>query len=365
MKTIKINNKEISETSKPFIIAEAGVNYYDIAKKLNIEPIEAAKLMMKEAANAGADAIKFQTYTAEKLASKYSPAYWDTTKESTKSQYELFKKYDKFGEKEYRELAKYAREKNIIFMSTPFDKEAADFLDALMPVFKISSSDITNIPFIKYIAKKQKPVFLSTGASTIEEIKKAVNTIGEHGNRQIIIMHCILNYPTKFEDANLGMIKHLKKVFPNYLIGYSDHTLPDTNMLVLTTAVLLGAKVIEKHFTLDKLLKGNDHYHSMYPQDLRKFVNNLKLLEEIIGKKNKEPLESELQARKYARRSLVAKRFIPKGKVIEEEDITWKRPGTGIPPSMIEYVIGGISLKAIKEDEILTFTKVKLESQNN
>jgi len=239
MKIIKINNGTISETSKPFIVAESGVNYYDIAKKENIEPIEAAMLMIKEAANAGADAIKFQTYKAEKIASKYSPAYWDTTKESTKSQYELFKKYDKFGEDEYQELARYAKEKNIIFMSTPFDKEAVDFLDEMMPIFKISSSDITNIPFIKYIAKKQKPIFLSAGASTIEEIMDAVSTIENEGNNQIVVMHCILNYPTKYENANLGMMKHLKKIFPNYLVGYSDHTLPDSNMRVLTTAVLL------------------------------------------------------------------------------------------------------------------------------
>lgn len=358
MKTIKINNKEISETSKPFIVAEAGVNYYDIAKKENIEPIEAAMLMIKEAADARADAIKFQTYKAEKIASKYSPAYWDTTKESTKSQYELFKKYDKFGEEEYRELARYAKEKNIIFMSTPFDKEAVDFLDELMPVFKISSSDITNVPFIKYIAEKQKPIFLSTGASTIDEIKDAVSTIEKEGNNQIVIMHCILNYPTKYEDANLGMTKHLEKVFPDYLVGYSDHTLPDSSMLVLTTAVLLGAKIIEKHFTLDKSLKGNDHYHSMDPEDLRTLVNNFGLLEKIIGKEKKEPLESELPAIKYARRSIIARVDIPKDTVITEDMVAFKRPGIGISPKSLDKVIGKKAKREIKEDAIIKWGDV-------
>jgi len=353
MKIIKISNKVISEASRTFLIAEAGVNYYDIAKKENIEPIEAAKLMIKDAANAGADAIKFQTYKAEKIASKYSPAYWDTAKESTKSQYELFKKYDKFGEKEYKELAKYAKEKNIIFMSTPFDEEAVDFLDGLMPVFKISSSDITNIPFIRYIAKKQKPVFLSTGASTIKEIRDAVSTIEKEGNDKVVIMHCILNYPTKYENANLGMIMHLQKLFPNYLVGYSDHTLPDPCMVILTTAALLGAKVIEKHFTLDKTLPGNDHYHSMNTEDLRRFVNNLRLLEKIIGRKIKEPLESESSARKYARRSIVAKIDIPEDTIITEDMVTFKRPGMGISPKFLEKVIGKKAKKFIGKDEII------------
>ena len=355
---IKINSRAISETSKAFIIAEAGVNYYDIAKKENIEPIEAAKLMIKEAAKAGADAIKFQTYKAEKIASKYSPAYWDTAKEPTKSQYVLFKKYDKFGEREYRELARYAKEEGIIFMSTPFDEEAVDFLDVLVPVFKISSSDITNIPFINYIAQKGKPIFLSTGASTIEEIKDAVKAIKEGGNSQIAIMHCILSYPTKYEDCNLNMIKYLKVVFPEHIIGYSDHALPDSSMLVLTTAVLLGAKVVEKHFTLDKSLPGNDHFHAMDPKDLRKFIDILGFLENILGKERKEPVESELSARLYARRSIVANLDIPKGTILTRKMITFKRPGTGIAPKFIDTVVGRKVKTNIKEDEIITWDSI-------
>lgn len=353
MKKIKINNKILSQDSPPFIVAEAGVNYYDIAQKENIEPIEAAKMMVKKAAEAGADAIKFQTYKAEKIASKYSPAYWDITKEGTKSQYELFKKYDKFGEEEYKELAKFAKTRKIIFMSTPFDNESVDFLNKLMPIFKISSSDITNIPFIKYIAQKKKPIFLSTGASTIEEIRDAVNAIKEENHHEIVILHCVLNYPTKYENANLGMIRNIQKNFPSYLVGYSDHTLPDPNMLVLTTAVVLGAKIIEKHFTLDKSLPGNDHYHSMDVSDLKKFLENVEFLEKIIGTGRKRPLDSELAAIKYARRSIVAKVGISKNTVITKDMLTFKRPGTGISPKSIDRIIGKKAKRNIKEDEII------------
>lgn len=361
MKKFKLGTREVSETSRPFIIAEIGVNYYDIAMKENIENVEAAKLMIREASKAGADAVKFQSYKAEKIASRFSPAYWDTTKESTKSQYELFKKFDHFGEDEYRELAKYAEGQDAIFISTPFDEDAVDYLNDLMPLFKISSSDITNLPFIKYIANKNKPVFLSTGASTVDEIKCAVNAIENANNDKIALLHCILNYPTKYEDANLGMISHLKNLFDNYLVGYSDHTVPDPNMIVLTTAVLFGSKIIEKHFTLDKTLPGNDHYHSMDPDDLKIFSQNLDLLDKIIGKTKKEPLDSEQSSRMYARRSLVAKRAINKGSVIQKSDITCKRPGTGLSPSLLDEIIGGIALEFIDEDEILTCNKVSFK----
>jgi len=341
MKRVKIGNKILNEESRPFIVADAGVNHEN--------DINIAKRMIDDVARAGADAIKFQTYKAEKIASRNSPAYWETGK----TQYEYFKKYDKFGEEDYRELAEYANEKNIVFMSTPFDLEAVDFLDELVPVFKISSSDITNTPFVRYIATKGKPIFLSTGASTIGEINDSVTAIEEEGNKQIVILHCVLSYPTKYEDANLNMIIHLKKVFPNYLIGISDHTLPDKNMLVLTTAVLLGAKVIEKHFTFDKSLKGNDHYHAMDFHDLKILMENLDLIDKILGQSEKKPLETEMPARKYARRSIVAKTDIPQGTKITEDMLDFKRPGTGITPKFLELVVGRTAKKDIKNDEII------------
>lgn len=340
---------------RPFLIGEIGVNFYDIAKKENITPMDAAKLMIKEAKNAGIDAVKFQTYKAEKIASRNSPAYWDLDEEPTTSQFELFKKFDTFGPEEYRELAEYCREIGIMFLSTPFDFEAIDFLDDLMDVYKISSSDLTNIPFIKAIALKNKPIILSTGASTLKEIKEAVNAIEEVSNVDIGLMHCVLSYPTKDEDANLLMIKDIKEQFEGYDIGYSDHTKPDDKMLILTTAYLYGANIIEKHFTLDKTLTGNDHYHAMDVEDVKTFNENIELINKIKGKKVKQPLVCESLSRKEARRSIVASKDIKKGEEITKDNITFKRPGTGISPSKVDEIIGMTANEDITEDTLLTY----------
>ena len=340
---------------RPFLIGEIGVNFYDIAKKENITPMDAAKLMIKEAKNAGIDAVKFQTYKAEKIASRNSPAYWDLDEEPTTSQFELFKKFDTFGPEEYRELAEYCREVGIMFLSTPFDFEAIDFLDDLMDVYKISSSDLTNIPFIKAIALKNKPIILSTGASTLKEIKEAVNAIEEVSNVDIGLMHCVLSYPTKDEDANLLMIKDIKEQFEGYDIGYSDHTKPDDKMLILTTAYLYGANIIEKHFTLDKTLTGNDHYHAMDVEDVKTFNENIELINKIKGKKVKQPLVCESLSRKEARRSIVASKDIKKGEEITRNNITFKRPGTGISPSKVDDIIGMNANEDITEDTLLTY----------
>ncbi len=342
MNQIKIGDTLIKDRGKPFIVAEAGVNYendMDIAKK-----------MVKEVAQAGADAIKFQTYKAETLAARDSPAYWETDK----TQRDFFKLFDTFGEEEYIELAKEAERQGIYFMSTPFDLKSVDFLEPLMPVFKIASADITNLPFLRNIAQKNKPIFLSTGASTIGEIEYAISEIKKI-NEEIPIapFHCILSYPTKREDANLRMIKHLKKVFPKHIIGYSDHTLPDKGMVTLVAAYLMGATILEKHFTLDKSLPGNDHYHAMDPKDLKLVVDNFDLLLKSLGKYEKEIIEAELPARKNARRSLVTSCSISKGKVITPENITTKRPGKGISPIYYDLIIGKKLLKDLSEDEIL------------
>ena len=224
-----------------------------------------------------------------------------------------------------------------------------------MDIYKISSSDLTNIPFIKYIAGKNKPILLSTGAATLNEIRAAVNAIEEVSTVDIAIMHCVLSYPTAYEDANLLMIKDLAENFPDYEIGYSDHTKPDKNMMVLTTAYNYGATILEKHFTLDKTLQGNDHYHAMDPDDVIKFRENVNFLSKINGMKNKQPLICESSSRKQARRSIVAARDIKKGDVITSEDLTFKRPGTGIYPSEIDEVIGKTAKVDISEDELLDF----------
>ena len=353
-----MNYDEIFKSNDAFIIAEIGVNFYDIAKKENINLMEAAKLMIDKANENGANAVKFQSYKANTITSKNSPAYWDQNEEPTDSQYKLFQKFDKFNEKEYLELADYCKEIGIIFLSTPFDFESADYLDALMPIYKISSSDITNIPFIEHIAQKNKPIFISTGASTLGEIEKAINTIQNTGNDQICLMHCVLDYPTDYVNANLLMIKHIKQVFPNLLYGYSDHTRPDETMQVLTTAYLHGAKVIEKHFTLDKFLQGNDHYHAMDPEDLRKFKNNIELINKINGEYYKKPLDCEQDSRKQARRSIVAKEDMKKGEIITRDKITFKRPGTGISPSDLHIIIGRTAKNEIKEDDLIDWKDI-------
>lgn len=344
--------------NKPYVIAEAGVNFYDTAKLRGVTPLEEAMHYVDKAKEAGIDAIKFQSYKANTIASKNSPAYWDTTKETTQSQYELFTKFDSFGEEEYRALYEHCKKVGIDFMSTPFDYASADYLDDMVDIYKISSSDLSNLPFITHIAKKGKPIYLSVGASYLSEVEQAVRTIRETGNNQIALLHCVLSYPCKNEDANLRIISTLKRIFPDITIGYSDHTLPDDTMTILTTAYLLGAEIIEKHFTLDKSLPGNDHYHAGDPEDFRKAVNNFKLVNTVLGQSEKTVLPCELIPRREARRSLVLTRNMKKGEVITETDLIAKRPGTGISPTYQNIVIGRALLQDCPEDTVLTWDMV-------
>jgi len=334
---------------KPYIIAEAGVNHEG--------SMEIAKRLVYEAKKGGADAIKFQSYKANTIASKDSPSYWDTTKESTTSQYELFKKHDSFWVDEMRELKEYSDSIGIEFMSTPFDIESADFLNDMMDVYKISSSDITNKPFIEYICKFNKPIILSTGASSLYEIQEAVSWIEKYGN-PLSLLHCVLNYPTPDENANLGMILELKQKFPDKIIGYSDHTLPK-DMKVCEMATMLGSVIIEKHLTHDKTLPGNDHYHAMDKEDLKLFVSNLERTFEILGSFKVQALEDEEPAKKNARRSVVASKDIPKGKAIDKEDLTFKRPAHGVSPRFIDDIIGKVAAVDIKDDDVLKWNMFK------
>ena len=329
---------------KPFLIADIGVNYYDIAQKEEISNMEAAKLMILEAKKSGVDAVKFESYKTENVISTECP-----------DQFELFKKYDEFGKEEFRQLAEFCDELKIKFLSTPLDFESADYLDEFMDIYSISSSDLTNIPFIQYIAKKNKPILLLTGAATINEIKRAVKAIEDVSTVDIAILHSVLSYPTAYRDANLAMIKDLAFSFPEYEIGYSDHTKPDSNMFVLTTAFNIGADIIEKHFTLDKSLPGNDHSHSMDPEDVMIFKTNIGFLSQINGMKNKQPLIYESSAIRSSRKSIVAVKDIKKGEVITSELLTFKRPGVGIPPYRIDDVIGKTALVDITEDTLMDF----------
>jgi N-acetylneuraminate synthase len=336
-------NAHGAELHRPFIIAEAGVNHEG--------SMVTAKRLVDEASEGGADAIKFQTYKADTLASRHSPAYWDTSKEPTLSQHELFSKHDKFWKKEMEQLKEYCDLRNIEFMSTPFDLESAQFLNELMDVFKISSSDITNKPFIKYLCGFNKPIILSTGASELWEIQEAVSWIEEFGN-PVALLHCVLNYPTPDENANLGMIRGLRKAFPDKLIGYSDHTMP-ADMKVCEIATLLGSVIIEKHFTHDKALPGNDHYHAMDVHDLKLFQRNMDRVFGLLGGFRVGALKDEEISRKNARRSLIARNDLKSGQEVTENDLTFKRPAYGISPRLIDDLVGKKVVKEIPEDTVL------------
>lgn len=344
--------------AKPYIIAEMGVNFYDTAKVMGITPLEAAKLYIDKAAEVGIDCAKFQSYKAGTIVSKNSPAYWDTTKEPTKTQYELFLKHDSFGENEYRELCEYTHSKGMDFTSTPFDYASADYLEDMVDFYKISSSDLSNLPFIRYIGQKGKPVYMSVGASYLSEVDEALRTLKESGCKDIVIFHCVLSYPTDPKNANLRVIETLKQVFPDVRIGFSDHVAPDDTMMTLSTAYLLGAEVIEKHFTLDKKLPGNDHYHAGEPDDFKKAIDNFKLIDKILGSPEKTVLDCEIVPRREARRSLVLTRDMKAGEVIKAEDIMPKRPGTGIPPTYADIIIGRKITRDLDEDTILTWDMV-------
>ena len=330
----------------PFVIAEAGVNHEG--------SIDIAKRLIDEACEGGAHAIKFQTYKAATLASKDSPAYWDTTKEPTTSQYELFKRHDSFWKGEFETLKKHCDSAGIEYLSTPFDVESAGFLNDLMDVFKISSSDITNKPFIQYLCSFNKPIILSTGAAYPHEIMEAVSWI-EAFNLPLALLHCVLNYPTADENAGLGMIPTLKNLFPRHIIGYSDHTMPG-DMKVLEMATLLGARILEKHFTHDKTLPGNDHYHAMDSRDLARFMASLRHTQATIGKDALTSLPSEEPARKNARRSLVTARSLHQGQIIQAGDLTWKRPAHGISPRNFDEVLGMKARCDIEEDTVLQWS---------
>jgi N-acetylneuraminate synthase len=329
---------------RPYIIAEAGVNHEG--------SMELARRLVAEAAEAGADAIKFQTYKAETLAAKQSPAYWDLSKEPTRSQFELFKKYDRFWKGEFEALKTECERRGIEFLSTPFDAESARFLADLMPAFKVSSSDITNRPFIELICSFGKPVILSTGASSLAEIEEAAAWVKGAGDVPLALLHCVLNYPTADKDAHLGMILGLQRAFPQHIIGYSDHTLPK-DMASLEIATLFGARILEKHFTHDKSLPGNDHYHAMDRHDLAAFRARLDAIFERIGAFEVRALAEEEPARLHARRSLVARSGIRKGERIDASHLTWKRPASGISPKHYAEVVGRRAAVDIDEDAIL------------
>ncbi len=354
MPEVMLGSTLVNESNQPYIIAEIGVNHEGSLSK--------AKELIELAQEGGANGVKFQTYKAEKIASKHSPAYWDLTMEPTTSQYVLFKKYDSFGVDDYIACAEHARLIGVDFLSTPFDREAVEFLDPLMPFYKIASADLTNLPLLRQIASKNKPVVLSTGASTLAEIDIAVHELRRCGCRDIVLLQCILNYPTAYENAHINMMDGLRRAYPELVIGISDHTLADPGMLVLTTAYLRGARVIEKHFTDDKTIRGGDHKHSMDVNDLKCLCANLSFVRSLLGQSHKEPLDSEESARQNARRSIVLSRSVRAGQILTEDDLTYKRPGHGIGPLHWDEVIGRQVIVDLAEDHILQWSDLEASS---
>ena len=346
----KIDSFVLGSDYEPYIIAEIGVNHEG--------SLEKAKLMIDQVAKAGGHAAKFQTYKADTLASKQSPAYWDLAKESTKSQHALFKKYDSFEKSDYIELHEYCEKKGIHFLSTPFDLESANYLCDLMPVIKIASADITNRPLIELCASKRKPLIMSTGASSYDEISNSVEIATNSGAEYIVLLHCVLNYPTPENKANMLRIRDLQKNFPNVLVGYSDHVPPqDESMPSLEMATQLGSVILEKHFTFDKKLSGNDHYHSMDFDDLHKFVSKIKTYKALSTYySDEEAIKLQESARQHARRSLFYKKDLPKGKVLEPNDIIAKRPAHGISPIRINEIIGKKLKCDVSDDQYVSWT---------
>lgn len=330
---------------RPYLIAEAGVNHEG--------SLETALQHVESAAASGADAIKFQSYKAEGLASKSSPSYWDLEQEPTTTQYELFKRFDRFGADEFATLKKRCDELGIAFMSTPFDATFASQLDELVDVHKISSSDLTNRPLLEQVAGFGKPILLSTGASDLREIERAVRWVQSLG-APIALLHCVLNYPTSEENANLGRIVALRHHFGDVPIGYSDHTVPG-DLEALVVAAALGACVIEKHFTHDRTLRGNDHYHALDADLLSDLVARLDRAVRLTGGFGLEALAHERTSRLQARRSLVTTGALRAGTTIEERHLIPKRPGHGISPADVHLVVGRVLARDVDEDRALSW----------
>ncbi len=334
------------------IIAEIGCNFEG--------DMEKAKEMVYAAAEAGVDAVKFQTVVPEKIATKKAEKFWEIEGCPGETQYDEFKHTYYLKYEEYVELKKLAEERNMILFSTPEDdNESIELLEKVeIPMYKVSSLNITHFPLLRRLAMTKKPIIISTGASGIGEIEEAVHIVGDAGGTDIALLHCISNYPTKDQDVNLRMISHLRQVFPEIPVGYSDHTLPEKGEGILTAAIALGARIIEKHFTWDNSRPGYDHEISVDYDGLKTMVKQIRRVEKALGAYTKKPIPSEKKARTHARRSLTAKVFIPKGKKIEREMIEIKRPAMGIEPRFINQVISRTATKDIEEDTQITWDMI-------
>jgi len=326
-----------------FIIAEAGVNHNG--------SIKIAKDLINVAVESGADAVKFQTFKAEKLVSKTAEKadYQKKTTEASESQFDMLKKLE-LDVEAHQELLVYCQEKNIMFLSTPFDHDSINMLNDLgLETFKIPSGEITNLPYLRHIGSLNKIVFLSTGMSNLKEIGDALAVLTNAGtlNENITVLHANTMYPTPMEDVNLNAMQTIHKEF-GVAVGYSDHTI---GIEVDIAAVAMGASIIEKHFTLNKAMEGPDHKASLEPEELKAMVSAIRNIEKALGSNEKILSPSEEVNLNIARKSIVASCPIRKGELLSEKNISTKRPGTGISPMKWDEIIGTIATKSYQMDE--------------
>ncbi len=348
IKPVKIGSRLIGEGQPVFIVAEAGVNHNG--------DIELAKRLADAAKEAGADAVKFQTFSADAIALKDAPksTYHIETTGAEQSWYDLLKSQE-LTKEEHRILYDYCKKREIMFLSTPYDRESADLLEELgVPAFKIASTDSNNTPFLRYVARKGLPIILSTAMSTLEEVRESVDAIREEGNNSLILLHCTANYPAPLKDINLRAMTTLKNEF-QVPVGYSDHSV---GYFMPIAAVVAGASVFEKHFTLDKSLPGPDHRSSLDPPELATMVKDIRTTEVILGSSEKKPTESEYENREKLRKSIVSRVDIPKGTAITEGMLDIKRPGTGLPPKYWEKIIGRQAKVDIPQDKIIIWDEI-------
>lgn len=345
-KKIKIGNRLIGKGEPCFIIAEIGANHN--------QKIKQGKKLIDAAYEAGADAVKFQSFTVENWISKEMTSFPTFSKK--KNIYKILKKCE-LPYKMYQEFQTYAQKRDLICFSTPSHKTDIDYLEKnKVPVFKFGSVQITDIPTIKYAALKRKPIILATGASNLTEVREAIKTIYSTGNRKIILLHCTSLYPTLPEQVNLRAMLTLKNKF-NLLTGYSDHTLDP--IIVPVVAVALGACVIEKHITLSRKLNGPDHPFAVEPEELSKMVKAIRDTEKILGSPIKRCLPEEKEIIKMGRRSIVSQTAIRKGDVILKNMLTLKRPGYGILPKFLDKIIGKKAQQNINKDKVITWKMIK------
>ena len=331
-------NFKIGPGQPMFIIAEMGQNHNG--------DLSLAKKILLAAKKAGVDAVKLQTLTAEKLVSKKTPTYGKLDPSLPKFQWLMYKQAE-LSQEDHKKLFKYAREIGIMLFSTPFDEENVDFLDSLeVPMFKVASGDLTHHPLLVHIGLKKKPMIISTGMTTLSEVKEAVRVVERTGNKQIILLHCTSSYPCKPEYVNLKSVQTLMKTFP-YPVGLSDHTLDDVAAVVLAA---MGGNVLEKHFTCDKKIKGIDHWLSMDGKEMQELIRKVRSTETMLGVEKKMPNRAEVVTLQLARRSIISTQDIPKGTKITRDMISIRRPGTGILPKHIDRVIGKTAKSTIQAE---------------